>query len=111
MPSYEQFHNQFDIVQSVSVEEHQSKLSHEVIAGGAAFEACRAYEDKCSREGRPANHRLAKEIIAGLAASIVDREFESKGLNWLDRERAKWKAQEEAQSCLVREDYELDSEF
>jgi hypothetical protein len=62
-----------------------------------------SYEDKCARDGQPASHAEAKEIMAGLAGAAVDRvschlspviyvrhtdreqAFETKGLDWLDR--------------------------
>ena len=31
---------------------HESHLSHEVVAGGAAFEALKLFEDKQRREGK-----------------------------------------------------------
>ncbi|CAO1619138.1 unnamed protein product [Parajaminaea phylloscopi] len=79
--------------------EHESKFSHELIGGAAAFEAMRAYEQHEAREGKPANHALAKEIIAGFAGAEVDKLFETKGLDFLDREKAKRHAQEEAQQA------------
>jgi hypothetical protein len=36
-------------------EQHKSKLSHELIGGAAGFEAMRAYEQHCSRNGQPPN--------------------------------------------------------
>jgi hypothetical protein len=45
--------------------------------------------------GQPASHAEAKEILAGLAGAFIDREFESKGLDFLDREEAKRHAQEQ----------------
>lgn len=32
-----------------------------------------AYEDHERREGKPANHALAKELVAGFAAAEVDK--------------------------------------
>lgn len=67
--------------------EHKSKLSHELIAGAAAFEAARAYEQHVGKNGQPPNHQLAKELIAGFAGAEVDKLFETKGLNEFDREK------------------------
>jgi hypothetical protein len=36
-------------------EHHKAKLSHELIGGAAGFEAMRAYEQHCAREGKPQN--------------------------------------------------------
>ncbi|WOO84400.1 uncharacterized protein LOC62_06G007921 [Vanrija pseudolonga] len=76
--------------------EHQAKLSHELISGAAAYEAAKAYEEHRARNGEPESHAKAKEILAGIAGAIVDREFETKGLDWLDREKAKRGAYENA---------------
>lgn len=73
-------------------DEHKSKLSHELIAGAAAFEAARAYEQHCAKNGQPPNHQMAKEIIAGLAGAEIDKLFESKGLNAFDREKGECRA-------------------
>ncbi|CZT07069.1 related to CipC-like antibiotic response protein [Rhynchosporium agropyri] len=70
-------------------DEHKSKISHELIGGAAAYEAAKAYEEHCAQNGKPASHAEAKEILAGFAGAFIDREFETKGLNFIDRERAK----------------------
>lgn len=44
---------------------HESKLSHELIGGAAAFEAVKAYEDHERKEGKQVNHALGKELLAG----------------------------------------------
>lgn len=50
---------------------HESKFSHELVAGAASFEAMRAYEQHEAREGKPANHALAKELLVGFAGAEV----------------------------------------
>ena len=37
---------------------------------------------------------MAKELFAGFAGAFIDREVETKGLDFVDRERAKRHAQE-----------------
>ncbi|OCF33240.1 hypothetical protein I317_03697 [Kwoniella heveanensis CBS 569] len=81
-------------------ENHKSKLSHELIGGAAGFEAMKAYEDRCAREGKPQSHARAKEILAGLAAAEVDKLFETKGLDMYDREEAKRHAKQQAVEAL-----------
>ncbi|KAL7751846.1 hypothetical protein RI367_002846 [Sorochytrium milnesiophthora] len=71
---------------------HHSSFSHEAIAGAAGFEAMKAYENHCRANGQPVSHSFAKEMIAGFAAAEVDKLFETKGLDYLDREEAKQKA-------------------
>uniref|UniRef100_A0A1D1YT27 3-hydroxy-3-methylglutaryl-coenzyme A reductase n=1 Tax=Anthurium amnicola TaxID=1678845 RepID=A0A1D1YT27_9ARAE len=85
--------------------EHKGHLSHEVIAGAAAFEAVKAYENKRKEEGHPTKHALAKEIFAGLAAAEIDKLVETKGLDYLDKEKAKKHAKEAAEK-LYTDKYE-----
>ncbi|KAL7625166.1 hypothetical protein AAE478_004381 [Parahypoxylon ruwenzoriense] len=100
---------------------HESKLSHELIGGGAAFEAMKLFEDRKRKEGmsyksslsalipppslatsiymfgQPVKHAFAKELLAGIAGAEVDKLFETKGLDFLDREKAKRHAKEQAE--------------
>ncbi|KAG8906134.1 hypothetical protein FRB99_007524 [Tulasnella sp. 403] len=80
---------------------HQAELSHELIAGAAAFEAAKAYESHEAKNGAPPSHAVAKEIMAGAIGAFVDRTAETKGLDWLDREKAKREAQQTAEEQLA----------
>jgi len=86
---------------------HQATLSHELIAGAASYEAAKAYENHCSENGQPGSHAEAKEIFAGFAGAYVDRVAETKGLDYVDRERAKRDAQQNCQDQLAN-DYQGD---
>ncbi|RAO73028.1 uncharacterized protein BHQ10_009040 [Talaromyces amestolkiae] len=81
--SYNQYQN---------TEPHESSLSHELIAGAASYEAAKAYERHVSENGQPASHAEAKEILAGFAGAFIDREVETRGLDFIDREKAKREA-------------------
>ena len=50
------------------------------------------------RLGNPESHAQAKEIMAGFAGAFIDREIETKGLDFIDRERAKRQAQDHIDS-------------
>ncbi|KAG0013468.1 hypothetical protein BGZ80_011059 [Entomortierella chlamydospora] len=56
---------------------HESHWTHEIVAGAAAFAAM-------------------KEIFAALAAAEADKLFETKGLDFIDREKAKHAAKKHA---------------
>lgn len=43
---------------------------------------------------------MAKELIAAFAAAEVDKLVETKGLDGIDRERAKRQAQQQAEAAL-----------
>ncbi|KAF4501670.1 phosphoglycerate mutase family [Fusarium agapanthi] len=82
-----QEYNQYD--QFSENKEHHAKLSHEIIGGAAAFEAAKAYEDHVAKNGKPDSHAKAKEFLAGAVGAFVEREFETKGLDFYDKEEAK----------------------
>ncbi|KAI6089569.1 hypothetical protein F4821DRAFT_231330 [Hypoxylon rubiginosum] len=76
---------------------HESKISHELIGGGAAFEAMKLFEDRQRKEGKTVNHAFAKEMLVGIAGAEVDKLFETKGLDYMDREKAKHQAKKQAE--------------
>ncbi|KAF8980923.1 hypothetical protein BGZ46_003463 [Entomortierella lignicola] len=85
------FDNNHDEV--YGTEGHKSHWTHELIAGAAAFEATKKYQ-----EAHPGgSHNLSKEILAGLAAAEADKLFESKGLDFIDKEKAKHQAKKNAE--------------
>jgi len=88
---------------------HQASLSHELLGGAVAFEAAKAYEDHCAKNGKPDNHALAKEIFAGFAGAALDRVVETKGADaWSDhqKKRAREHAQETINETFTEEVYE-----
>ncbi|GAA6019259.1 hypothetical protein JCM10207_005056 [Rhodosporidiobolus poonsookiae] len=85
-------------------EPHEASWSHELIAGAAAFEAQKAYLEHKEKNGTPQNHEMAKELLAGFAAAAADRLIETKGLDFIDREKAKHEAKKLAEDA-PRENY------
>jgi len=75
--------------QEVTNAPHEAKLSHEVIAGAAAYEAAKAWEKHQEANGEKPSHGKAKEIFAGVIGAFVDREVETKGRDWIDKEQTK----------------------
>jgi hypothetical protein len=47
--------------------------------------------------GKTVKHAFAKEMLAGLAGAEIDRFAETTGADWIDKERAKHHAREQAQ--------------
>ncbi|KAI8877131.1 hypothetical protein K501DRAFT_198834 [Backusella circina FSU 941] len=78
---------------------NEAEWTHQLLAGGAAFEAMRLYNKKQQEEGvNPENdHHLAKELLAGFVGVAVDRIVETKGADWVDKQKAKHHAKEEAE--------------
>jgi hypothetical protein len=58
--------------------------------------ALKAYEDHVRQTGEQVSHPMMKEMLAGFAAAEVDKLFETKGLDFLDREEAKRRAVQQA---------------
>ncbi|PPQ98512.1 hypothetical protein CVT24_004003 [Panaeolus cyanescens] len=81
--------------------EQATELSHELIAAAASYEAAKAYEDHCARNGQPESHAKAKEILAGIAGGFIDRIVETKGLDYLDSQKAKHHARRQAEEALA----------
>ncbi|KAL6303237.1 hypothetical protein BKA93DRAFT_344932 [Sparassis latifolia] len=79
---------------------HQAHLSHEVIAAAASYEAAKAYEKHCEANGKPANHKEATELLAALTGGFIDRLVETRGLDFIDKEKAKRDAHHRAQTGL-----------
>jgi hypothetical protein len=50
-----------------------------------------------SLAGKPVSHQFAKELIAGFAGGEVDRLAETKGADYIDREKAKHQAKRQAE--------------
>ncbi|CAF0902656.1 unnamed protein product [Adineta steineri] len=83
---------------------HESSWTHELIGGAAGFAAMKAYEDHVRSTGEQVSHPLMKEMLAGFAAAEVDKLFETKGLDFLDREEAKRQAVQQAHA-IAEEKY------
>ncbi|CEL62634.1 hypothetical protein RSOLAG1IB_04990 [Rhizoctonia solani AG-1 IB] len=82
---------------------HEASWTHELLAGAAAFEAAKAYENHAEANGHPPEHAMAKELLAGFVGAFVDREVETRGLDAIDRERAKYQAREQAEQALAQQ--------
>ncbi|CAK7566862.1 MAG: hypothetical protein SEPTF4163_004816 [Sporothrix epigloea] len=76
---------------------NQSSLSHELLGAGASFAAMHEFEKHQRAEGQTVNHAFAKEMLAGFAGAEVDKLCETKGLDFIDREKAKRHARENAE--------------
>ncbi|EGG07602.1 uncharacterized protein MELLADRAFT_105591 [Melampsora larici-populina 98AG31] len=83
----------------------KASVTHQLLAGAAAYAACKAYQDHKRRHGRPVNHAQAKQIACGLAGVMVDRLIESRGLTSIDNHRAKDAAMVAVMSALDRDGY------
>ncbi|KAJ7777950.1 hypothetical protein DFH07DRAFT_570220 [Mycena maculata] len=89
---------------SVSTGTHKGKLSHELIAAAASYEAAKAYEAHCEKQGKKPDHAEAKKIIAAVAGGFIDKLFETKGRdaidNYEEKQAVKDKAQQKTEAKL-----------
>jgi len=86
---------------AVNSSPHKAALSHELIAAAASYAAAHAYEKHVEKNGKPANHAQAVELLAGLTGGFVDRLVETKGLDTVDKERVKHDAKKKAEAKLA----------
>ncbi|KAG8953663.1 hypothetical protein FRC04_001867 [Tulasnella sp. 424] len=89
-----------DAYDQVTNAPHKAELSHELIAAAASYEASKAYEKHEAENGQPPSHAEAKELIAAVGGGFIDRLVETKGLDFVDRERAKRQAQQQAEDQI-----------
>jgi len=99
-------HNHYQDVYNIQEVQphHKASLGHEAIAGAAGFAAMKAYESHLRASGQEPSHAMMKEILAGIAAAEVDKLIETKGLDWVDRHKAKKLAEKQAHA-LAEERY------
>ncbi|KDQ64533.1 hypothetical protein JAAARDRAFT_117899 [Jaapia argillacea MUCL 33604] len=97
------FHSESDQANAyneVNASPHKAHVSHELIAAAASYEAAKAYEKHCEENGKPASHAEAKALLASLTGAFVDRIVETKGLDFVDKQKAKHHAKEQAETAL-----------
>ncbi|KAF8547732.1 hypothetical protein OG21DRAFT_1424264 [Imleria badia] len=68
---------------------HKAKLSHELIAAAASYEAMKAWNQHRERNGDQVDHAMMKQFMAAAAGAFIDRMIETKGLDSIDRHRAR----------------------
>ncbi|GAA5860625.1 hypothetical protein JCM3774_006232 [Rhodotorula dairenensis] len=85
--------------------QHKSSLTHEAVAGFAAYEAQKAYARHCEQNGRPESHQKARELFAAFAAAEADKLIETKGLDFMDREEVKRQARRHAEEAIAPDNY------
>ncbi|KAI8375985.1 uncharacterized protein BYT42DRAFT_572982 [Radiomyces spectabilis] len=59
--------------------EKKSHVSYELLAGAVAFEAVNAWERKQKEDGKEVQHKLAKQLIASVAAAELAKMFAERG--------------------------------
>jgi len=100
MSNWDQARDSYNEVYAPRSEQHEGKLSHELLAGAAAFAGLHEFEEHQRKQGKEVKHEFAKELLAGFAGAEADKLFETKGRdaydNWSNKEEAKRDATEQA---------------
>lgn len=65
------------------------------------YEAVKAYNEHCEKEGKPADHAKAKQILGGLAGAALTRLIETKGLDYVDKIKAQKQAEEHSDAYIT----------
>ncbi|RAL12737.1 DUF3759 domain-containing protein, partial [Aspergillus homomorphus CBS 101889] len=84
---------------------HEAKFSHELLAGAASFEGMKLFEDHQRKQGKTVNHAFAKELLAGFVGAEIDKLAETKGMDEVEKHRAKQHAEQNAHQ-MYEEHYE-----
>lgn len=63
---------------------------------------CRPTPSSGADGSKPQSYEMAKEIMAGLAGMEADKLAETRGLSEVDKERAKYEAQQRAKNALAQ---------
>ncbi|KAJ3789143.1 hypothetical protein F5050DRAFT_1711613 [Lentinula boryana] len=74
---------------------HKAELSHELLAAAASYEAAKAYEKHVADNGEPDSHATRNELLATFAGGFIDRIVETKGLDFIDKEKAQYHAKKQ----------------
>ncbi|KAJ3736327.1 hypothetical protein DFJ43DRAFT_1129493 [Lentinula guzmanii] len=77
---------------------HKAELSHELLAAAASYEAAKAYEKHVADNGEPDSHATRNELLATFAGGFIDRIVETKGLDFIDKEKAQYHAKKQLES-------------
>ncbi|KAJ7065713.1 hypothetical protein C8F01DRAFT_1080614 [Mycena amicta] len=100
------FHDDSDEAQAhdqVVSAPHKAALSHELIAAAASYEAAKAYQDHLGAKGKPESHAKAKELLAAFAGFAVGRIVETKGLDFIDKQKAKHEAKKRHEEAFTED--------
>ncbi|KAJ7616513.1 hypothetical protein FB45DRAFT_801326 [Roridomyces roridus] len=84
---------------------HKAEISHELLSGAAAFFAARELEKHQAASGKPVSHAETKALLAGFAGAFIDREVETRGLDFIDKQKAKKAAHDTAAEEVIVEQY------
>ncbi|GLB05583.1 DUF3759 domain-containing protein [Aspergillus vadensis CBS 113365] len=94
-----------DAHRQVYENKHEGHLSHELLAGAASFAGMKAWEDHQRKQGKPVSHAFAKEALAAVVGAEVDKLAETKGLDEVDKIKAREHAKKNAHH-MYEEHYE-----
>ncbi|MGY5002841.1 DUF3759 domain-containing protein [Streptomyces griseus] len=78
----------------------ESRMSPELLAGAAAYEADKAYAAHVESAGRPDGLPQAQALFDAMAGAFVDREIQAHDFDFLDKAKVKELAGERGAAAL-----------
>ncbi|KAI8372897.1 ricin B lectin domain-containing protein [Radiomyces spectabilis] len=84
-------------------QERKAHLSHQLIAGAAAYEAVKAYRRRQEAQGKPVSYGFAKQAVAAFAAAEVVKFAETHNWSHSQKEAAQRSAEQAADHYASRE--------
>ncbi|KAJ5554332.1 hypothetical protein N7513_004291 [Penicillium frequentans] len=65
-------------------------LEPKFLGAAIAYEASKIYDDHCAQNGAPTDDSQAKAILIVISNGLLDREIDTKGLQWIDSDRVRY---------------------
>jgi len=96
LDEFRSHHDEVASSDSSDLQKHDDSKVLDLASGAAAFAAMKAFENHKAKNVEPPSHQMAKEIFAALAAAEVAKLMQTKGADWVDKEKAEHQAKEKA---------------
>ncbi|KAF8120621.1 hypothetical protein EV363DRAFT_1368651 [Boletus edulis] len=74
---------------------HKAKLSHELLAAAASYEAAKLWEEHQKKHGKEVSHEKAKKFLAAATGTFITHLVETKGVDAYEAHKAKKHAAEQ----------------
>ncbi|KAF8891521.1 cipC protein [Mucidula mucida] len=82
-----------------------AKLSPNILAAAAEYEASNAYDTYCKTIGIPDHHSDAMELVIGVSNDFIDDTVKTKGLEALDKDEVHRMVERELETALYDTGY------
>jgi len=97
LDEFRSHHNEVTTADASDLQKHHDSKALDLAGGAAAFAAMKAFEEHKAKNGTPPSHAKAKEIFAALAVAEVAKLMQTKGADFVDKEKAEHEAKKKAE--------------